>query len=110
MSTEILDSLKKQSSNLSPQEKSALAKFLLEQAKQENVENLESDKTKQLQLEWLKENREKYDGQYVALDGNRLVGYGKTLREAAERAKQNGAKNPFLIRVFSEETVVSAGL
>jgi hypothetical protein len=110
MSVENIDSIKKQAANLSPREKSALAKFLLEQEKEENSQVRVNDEVKRRQLEWLKANREKYAGQYVALDGDRFVGHGKTMREAAEQAKQNGAESPFLIRIFSEETAVPAGL
>lgn len=110
MSVEILDSIKEKTSALTAQEKSALAHYLLEQAKQENLVKTEDDETKRLQLEWLKKNREKYAGQYVALDKDRLVGRGATLKEASEQAKRNKAENPFIVRVFSEETPVSAGL
>lgn len=61
-------------------------------------------------INWLKENREKYAGQYVALDGNRLVGTGKTIREANEEAKKNGIQNAFLIRVSGENETLSGGL
>ncbi len=114
MSVEALDSIKKQSAVLTKQEKFVLANYLLEQTKEkaetENGKNIEDDEVKRRQLEWLKKNREKYAGQYVALDGDRLVGHGATIREANEQAKKNGVKNPFLVRVFSEEIIVSAGL
>lgn len=110
MSVEILDRIKKQAAVLSDQEKSALANYLLEETKKKSFVKHEDKETKNRQLEWLKANREKYAGKYVALDGDVLVGHGATLREASEKAKQNGAENPFLIRVFSEETIVSAGL
>lgn len=61
-------------------------------------------------MNWLKKNREKYAGQYVALDGNRLVGIGKTIREAHTQAKEKGIKNPFLIRVSGESEILSGGL
>lgn len=110
MSVEVLDLIKKQTAALTRQEKSALANYLLEQTKEENTRQTEDDETKHRQLEWLKANREKYAGQYVALDGERLVGHGETIREASEQAKQNGVKKAFVVRVFSEETTVSAGL
>ncbi len=114
MSVETLDSIKKQMAVLTKQEKFALANYLLEQAKAEaeteNGKNIEDDEAKRRQLEWLKTNREKYAGQYVALDGDKLVGHGATIREAHEQAKQNGVKSAFLVRVFAEETTVSAGL
>lgn len=110
MSVEILDSIKKQSSDLSPQEKSALVEFLLSVEKEENLSEKTTEEIKRRQLEWLKNNREKYAGQYVALDSENLVGYGATLREATEQATRKNVKNPFVFRVFSEETIVSAGL
>jgi hypothetical protein len=61
-------------------------------------------------MNWLKKNREKYAGQYVALDGNRLVGTGKTIREANEQAKENDVQNPFLIRVSGENEILFGGL
>lgn len=61
-------------------------------------------------MDWLRKNREKYAGKYVALDGNRLVGTGKNIREAHEQAKENGIKSPFLIRVSGENEVLSGGL
>jgi len=61
-------------------------------------------------MNWLRENREKYAGQYVAIDGNRLVGVGKTIREAHEQAKKNEIKNPFLIRVSGQNEILSGGL
>jgi len=112
MSAEALDSIKKQMAVLTKQEKFVLANYLLAQAKAEteNGKNIEDDEAKRRQLEWLKTNREKYAGQYVALDGDKLVGHGATIREAHEQAKQNGVKSAFLVRVFAEETTVSAGL
>lgn len=61
-------------------------------------------------LEWLKAHREEYAGLYVALDGDKLVGQGATMREAREQAIENGVDNPFLVRLDSENTVLPAGL
>ena len=110
MSVEVLDEIKKRTAILSNQEKSALANYLLKQTKEASPKNNVNEEMQHRQLEWLKANREKYAGQYVALDGETLVGHGATMKEAKEQANQNGAENPFLIRVFSEETIVPAGL
>jgi Family of unknown function (DUF5678) len=114
MSVETLDAIKKQTAGLTKPEKFVLANYLLEQTKEkpetENGNNIVDAEVKRRQLEWLKNNREKYAGQYVALDGDVLVGHGSTIRDANEQAKQNGVKAAFLVRVFSEETTVSAGL
>ncbi len=114
MSVETLEAIKQQTAVLSRQEKFVLANYLLEQTKEEaataNGSHIATDDVKRRQLEWLKNNREKYAGQYIALDGDCLVGHGATIREANEQAKQKGVKNAFLVRVFAEETSVSAGL
>jgi hypothetical protein len=60
-------------------------------------------------LAWLKAHREEYAGQYVALDGDRLAGSGKTMREANEQAQQQGVTHPFLVHIPSEQDVPFGG-
>ena len=60
------------------------------------------------QLEWLKANRDKYAGKYVALDGDNLVAFAETLPEIHKQTKER--KNLFIVKVFAEETIISAGL
>ncbi len=112
MSVELLDSIKNQARNLSPQEKAQLADYLLRETKTEKDLGLVGDndeKTRALRMKWLKANREKYAGQYVALDGDKLVGRGKTISEAHEQAKRNDARKPFLVRVSGEDEILSGG-
>jgi hypothetical protein len=109
MSDKKLDLLKKQLAPLSPQEKLELARFLTEQAKLdqaaeqgEAVIDLAAADVKRAQhMAWLKAHREEYSGQYVALDGDRLVGVGLTIREAHEQARQHGVERPFLTQISS---------
>ncbi|HLF85308.1 MAG TPA: DUF5678 domain-containing protein [Blastocatellia bacterium] len=49
----------------------------------------------------LKAHREEYAGKYVALDGDRLVGCGSSIREAHEQARQSGFEQAFLVHVSS---------
>ncbi len=72
--------------------------------------DINGEKVREERMNWLRKNREKYAGKYVALEGSRLVGAGKTIREAHEQAKENGVKSPFLIRVSSENEILSGGL
>lgn len=65
--------------------------------------------TRNKRMEWLKANREEYAGQYVALDGDKLVGTGKNIREAHEQAKRNCVNKPFLVRVSGENEILSGG-
>ena len=76
--------------------------------KQKNgMEKVENNVNAQ-QLEWLKANRDEYAGNYVALDGDVLVAHAETLQEIREQTKDQ--KNLFIVKVFAEETIVSAGL
>jgi hypothetical protein len=54
-------------------------------------------------LRWLNENRQKYLGQWVALDGDRLIANGHTAKEVYARAKAEGVKVPFVELVMEEE-------
>ncbi|HND18039.1 MAG TPA: DUF5678 domain-containing protein [Acidobacteriota bacterium] len=116
MSTE---TIKQQLSVLSKSEQTEILQFLIEQMKDtpssaplfptgdqnENEQRLHRAQ----QMEWLKANREAFAGQYVALSENKLVGYGKTMRDAHEQARQNGVEAPILIRVTSEQEILSGG-
>jgi len=113
MQTKTLTQLKRQIISLNEFEKKDLAEFLAEEINDKEVQTplLTSDdeETRQQQLEWLKANREKYAGKYVALVGNKLVSEGKTIREAHEKAKKNGFHNPFLTMLYSETDVPFGG-
>lgn len=112
MTNEQLIALKDQLASLTPQEKLELARFLMEQAEsnrsREKVDtraSVAADNNAALKrtqhLDWLKAHREEYAGKYVALDGDRLVGCGATIREAHEQARQGGVEQAFLVHVSS---------
>ena len=111
MQIETLTQIKQQIVLLDEDAKQNLAEFLAEELRSEDKSPAQnfSDEERQNQLEWLKQNREKYAGKYVALAGNELVGEGKTLREANEKAKAKGFRNPFLTFVYSENDVPFGG-
>jgi hypothetical protein len=60
-------------------------------------------------LRWLDENREKYSGQWVALDGDRLIAIGPTAKEVYSKAKAEGVEIPFIELVTDPEPVPSTG-
>lgn len=111
MQTETLTRIKQQIVSLDIESKKDLAEFLSNELYQESDSEIiqTSDEERQMQIEWLKENREKYAGKYVALTKDKLVGVGKTLREATEKAKENGVLNPFVTLVYSENDVPFGG-
>ena len=55
-------------------------------------------------LRWLHENREKYLGQWVALDGDRLIASGSTAKEVYSKAKAQGVEVPFVELVTEQES------
>ena len=58
-------------------------------------------------LRWLHENREKYAGQWVALDGERLIASGPTAKEVYSEAKAEGVEVPFVELVTDREPMPS---
>ena len=109
MSNEELTALKERLAALPPQEQLELARFLEEQAAGAlSLDRMPSDVDREAaarkraqHLAWLKAHREEYAGQYVALDGERLVGSGATMREAQEQARRQDIEHPFLTYVSS---------
>ena len=92
------------------QDREKLRKWLEKQEKSAIVERT----TNQNRMDWIKANREKYARQYVALIENeqgeiKLVGTGKTQKEAKESALTNGAQNPFITFFYSENDVPFGG-
>lgn len=60
-------------------------------------------------LRWLHENGEKYSGQWVALNGGRLMASGPTAKEVYSKAKAEGVEIPLVELVTDPEPVPSTG-
>jgi hypothetical protein len=60
-------------------------------------------------LRWLDENREKFLGQWVALDGDRLIASGTTAQEVYSKAKAEGVAIPFVELVTERESAPFTG-
>jgi hypothetical protein len=102
---------------LSPAEKEKLRQFLdleLEQVKAQDRaqptpgENGDGD-TRARRLEWLKSHREEYGGQYVALDGDRLIAVGPNYRVAREKALAAGKPNAFVTYLSKPDEIAEMG-
>ncbi len=48
---------------------------------------------------WIAEHRDQYIGQWVALDGERLIVHGQDARTVFEAAREAGINVPFIVRV-----------
>ena len=54
-------------------------------------------------LKWLHDNRQTYSGQWVALDGDRLIANGSTAKEVYSKAKAQDVEIPFVELVTDRE-------
>lgn len=120
MSNQEISALKDQLASLTPQEKLELARFLTEQVDSSlsrdapragavNADQSAAALKRAQHLAWLKVHREEHAGKYVALDGERLVGSGSSIREAHEQARREGVEHPFLVHVSSAEEAPFGG-
>lgn len=130
MGNELLHDLMERSAELTPEEKQSFARFLAEQEHRGNGEGLTINandnnpgdngmtpnavelhsQRREQHLAWLKAHRHEYSGRYVALDGDQLMATGRNIKEAAERAKDNGCDTPFLVYVLSNDVLADGGL
>ena len=80
----------------------------LDEKKTSNGDNSQSDRSTK-SLNWLHENQEKYLGQWVALDGDRLIASGPTAKEVYAKAKAQGVEIPFVELVTDQEQAPFTG-
>ncbi len=55
-------------------------------------------------MQWIQENREKFDGQWVALDNGTLLAHGTDGKKVHAEAQAKGVKTPLMHRVSIKET------
>ena len=103
--------------SLSPAEKRKLRQVLdleLEQVKSTDRAQFRgsdngNDKMRERRLEWLKSHREKYGGQYVALDGDQLLAVGPNYRIAREKALAAGRPNALITYLSKPDEIAEMG-
>ena len=59
--------------------------------------------------EWVRQHRDEYAGQWVALDGDRLLAHGFNLKEMAEAAQKCGVTDVLFVQVEASNTLPWAG-
>src|SRR6185369_11662033 len=67
------------------------------------------DESRHRRLEWLKCHREDLGGQYVALDGDRLIAVGPNYRIAREKALAAGKPNAFVTYLSKPDEIAEMG-
>jgi hypothetical protein len=63
-----------------------------------------------LSLKWLSEHKHEYAGQWVALDGDRLIGNGASAKEVYAMADAAGVAMPMVTRVDDPNAPPFAGV
>jgi hypothetical protein len=123
METATLESVLAQTATLSHDDKLYLAEQLVHQARldeqpqRNGAANGDSQKQAASQLEpyrkremqWISQHQAEYAGQYVALDGDRLLSHGFDPHAVADAAKAVGVEHPLLARMDAAEDEHFAG-
>jgi Family of unknown function (DUF5678) len=106
----VLTEIVEKTSSLTNDERNKLIELLREQSNQ--IKPSENGKKKfeiHPNTAWIKENHAKYAGNYVALKDGEFVASGKTIKEANEKARSLGVKNPFLHYMFPLDKIPFGG-
>ncbi|MDQ3633882.1 MAG: DUF5678 domain-containing protein [Acidobacteriota bacterium] len=91
---------------LSAAEQERVLRWLEEKKRPREIENNWDERTEKfhLAMRWIDENRAKYLGKWVCLDGDKLISSGVDAKKVFAEAKAKGIKIPFIEQVREEET------
>ena len=115
MPSSTLEQVKNTILTLPHEDRKQLQQWLDEQARKDanhvvQKESLEDRLARYKQTEnWLRENREKYLGQWVALEGDRLIAHGTDALQVHAEAKAAGIEIPFIEHIVEEQEPFYAG-
>lgn len=59
--------------------------------------------------QWLKEHSQEFAGEWVALDGDKLIYHGANAREVYEVARKSGVKRPLVVEVEKDNGLPFGG-
>lgn len=90
-------------------DKQELAVFLLRHVMEERMKSMPAERNFKAEMQWISENREKYRGQFVALDGGRLLAHGPDELQVIREANLAGVKTPFTSYIETEAEEFSIG-
>lgn len=79
------------------------------QTRQYLREKMTSDSFRLKEMEWLKEHRHEYIGEWVVIDRSLLIAHGHNGREVYEKAVETGIEVPFLIHILNEGELLPFG-
>jgi hypothetical protein len=62
-----------------------------------------------LSMDWIRANRQEYLGQWVCLDGDKLISHGFDAKKAFREAEEAGYKSAFCERIVEEPQAYMGG-
>jgi hypothetical protein len=62
------------------------------------------------EMEWVEQHKNEYPGQWVALDGDRLIAASPNRMEISAAVKADGAKLPLILRIPSPDHLPYIGI
>jgi len=66
---------------------------------QDEPQNSIDDEKFRRALKWIEDHKEEFDGQWVCLDGDKLIAHGKDAKSVYDEARAKGISTPFMERV-----------
>ena len=61
------------------------------------------------EMEWIQAHRPEFAGQWIALDGERLLAYGTNAQEVFAAARESGVHQPLVIKVEPPDALPFGG-
>lgn len=61
------------------------------------------------EMDWIVQHRTEYPGQWVALEGSRLIAYGSDAATLIAQARSQGVERPLIVRIQKEHPAFTGG-
>jgi len=98
-------------SNLPIADLKKLGKWIEEKTKtKQSPASKEEIEKFRLSMKWIDENRQKFLGQWVCLDGDRLVAHGTDALKIYKKAREKGIEVPFVEHIVEEKEAYGGGI
>lgn len=94
-----LEQILEEARALSPEERKQLREALDREEATQQGALAERSSNRAREQQWVSEHRDEYLGQWVALDGDRLIAHGHDARAVYTSAREAGIRVPFVVRV-----------
>jgi len=94
-----LEQILEEARTLSPEERRQLREALDREEASSQSAPAEDGSNRAREQQWVAEHRDEYMGQWIALDGDRLIAHGHDARAVYTSAREAGITVPFVVRV-----------